>query len=105
MWFIHLIKSLDIPSLGTNFGTVFNSEDTVIFLIGKRVLVLQSDRKCALRAHGACCFHLLENTRKRDRTLETKQFWWVQASATHVEFDDRMQQWEQRAPAAMQYLP
>jgi len=81
LWFIDLIKSLEICD-GLSFGSVFNCKGTVVFSDRQKGLGSVVRDLCSESTHCACCFHLLENTRKRDRALEPKTFWWVQAAVT-----------------------
>jgi transposase-like protein len=103
VWFLDLIKSLEICD-GLSFGSVFNCKGTVVFSDRQKGLGAAVRDLCSESTHCACCFHLLENTRKRDRALEPKTFWWVQAAVTVQEFDTRMQTWSQTSPDAVRYL-
>ena len=102
-WFIDLIKKLKIDN-DEEFGTILDADGTVIFSDRQKGLAKAVKEECPRSTHLACCFHLLENTRKTDRQLDAKLFWWVQASFSSDEFERRMTKWEESSPAAVAYL-
>ena len=99
-WFINLIKKLRIDN-DEEFGTIFDCDDTVIFSDRQKGLGTAVKDTCARSTHLACCFHLLENTRKHDKMLDVKMFWWVQASFSSDEFDRRMTKWQSDSPGTV----
>ena len=102
-WFLNHVKKLELLD-GSVFGDVFDCAGTVIFSDRAKGLQTGVQEECPNSTHLACCFHLLENTRKRDPMLDKGTFWWVQAAHTEKEFTRRMDKWREKSKAAVEYL-
>ena len=54
--------------------------------------------------HLPCCFHLLQNAKKKG-AVDVALFWWVQASPSVAEFELRMEKLAQKSHGnAVEYL-
>ena len=102
-WFLGHIKKLELLD-GSVFGDVFDCTGTVIFSDRAKGLQTGVQEECPNSTHLACCFHLLENTRKHDPHLDKGMLWWVQAAHTEKEFKRRMQKWREKNSSAVEYL-
>lgn len=94
---IEEVSGEDGVKKSVTFGEVLNQITTVIF----------SDRDKGLKRsvadifpdaiHLPCCFHLLQNAKKKG-TVDIALFWWVQASPNVAEFELRMEKLAQKKP-------